>query len=130
VDGIQIQDALLDLMFVEDRAWRMTIGRGLGQPADRLRVLAFVEPRPAGEFAKLAQHVELHASALSACVLVLLRLDEDRLRLLRALAAAGVHLLALVMGPALAVSPSLATAVHAIDPSDVAASLARVAPVA
>jgi uncharacterized protein (DUF58 family) len=127
VGGIRVQDALLDLMFVEDRAWRMTIGRGLGQPSDLLRVLAFVEPRPAAQFAKLVQHVELHAPALSACVLVLLRLDEQRLTLLRALAAAGVHLLVLVMQPSQAVSLNPAMSVHTIDPGDVGASIARLA---
>ncbi len=83
VDGMHTQDALLDLMFVEDRTWRLTIGRGLGQQSDLLRVLAFVVPRPGDQFARLAQHVLLHGSALSACVLVLLRLDDER----RALAA-------------------------------------------
>jgi uncharacterized protein (DUF58 family) len=130
VDGMHTQDALLDLMFVEDRAWRLTIGRGLGQQADLLRVLAFVEPRPGDQFARLAQHVLLHASALSACVLVLLRLDDERLGLLRALTAAGVHLLVLVMAPAQGTSTGDAIAAHTVDPGDIAASLARLAPVA
>jgi uncharacterized protein (DUF58 family) len=130
VDGMHTQDALLDLMFVEDRAWRLTIGRGLGRQSDLLRVLAFVAPRPGDQFARLAQHVLLHGPALSACVLVLLRLDDERLGLLRALAAAGVHLLVLVMGPAQAAGADDAIAVHTIDPGDIAASLARLAPIA
>jgi uncharacterized protein (DUF58 family) len=130
VDGIHTQDALLDLMFVEDRAWRLTIGRGLGQQSDLLRVLAFVEPRPGDQFARLAQHVLVHGSALTACVVVLLRLDDERLSLLRALTAAGVHLLVLVMAPAPATRTDDAIAVHAIDAADIANSLARLAPVA
>ena len=90
-------------------------------------MLAFVEPRPRDQFARLAQHVLQHGPALSACVLVLLRLDAERRRLVRALAAAGVHLLVLVMGPAQAASPDDAIALHAIDPGDIAASLARLA---
>ncbi len=125
VDGMHTQDALLDLMFVEERAWRLTIGRGLGQQADLLRVLAFVEPRPGGEFARLAQHVLEHGPALSACVLVLLRLDAERLGLLRALAAVDVHLLVLVMGPAQATSTDDAIVLHTIDPDDIVSSLAR-----
>jgi uncharacterized protein (DUF58 family) len=130
VDGIRTQDALLDLMFVEDRAWRFTIGRGLGQQSDLLRVLAFVEPSSADQFARLAEHVLVHGSALSACVVVLLRLDDERLGLLRALTAAGVHLLVLVMAPALAANTDDSIAVHTIDPADIATSLARLAAVA
>jgi uncharacterized protein (DUF58 family) len=125
VDSMHTQDALLDLMFVEDRAWRLTIGRGLGQVSDLLRVLAFVEPRSAGGFARLAQHVLGHAPALSACVLVLLRLDDERRRLLRTLSAAGVHLLVLLTGAGDTTTDESAVPVHSVDPGDVAASLAR-----
>jgi uncharacterized protein (DUF58 family) len=130
VDGMHTQDALLDLLFVEDRTWRLTIGRGLGQESDLLRVLAFVVPRPGDQFARLAHHVLLHGSALSACVLVLLRLDDERRALLRALTAAGVHLLVLVVGSTPATSAEDAIPVHPIDPADITASLARLAPVA
>ena len=127
VDGMHRQDALLDLMFVEDRAWRLTIGRGLGQQLDLLRVLAFVEPRPADQVAHMTQHVLQHGSGLTACVLVLLRLDDERRRLLRALHAAGVHLLVLVMGAAGAPAAEGAITAHCVDPGDIAASLARLA---
>jgi uncharacterized protein (DUF58 family) len=130
VDGMHTQEALLDLMFVEEQAWRLTIGRGLGQQADLLRALAFVTPRPADQFASLAQHVLLHGSALSACVLVLLRLDEERRVLLRALRAVGIHLMVLVVAPARVNTVDDTTAVHTIDPTDVAGSLALLAPAA
>jgi len=125
VCGMRTQDALLDLMFVEDRAWRLTAGRGLGQQADLLRVLAFVQPRPADGVHQLVKHVVSHGPALSACVLVLLRLDPARQRLLDALRAFGVPLLVLVTGPVDAVSATHAPAFHAVDPADVGGSLAR-----
>src|SRR4029078_2494343 len=31
VGGLEMRDALLDLVFVEDRAYRLTVGRGLGR---------------------------------------------------------------------------------------------------
>lgn len=130
VDGMHTQDALLDLMFVEDRAWRLTIGRGLGQQSDLLRELAFVQQRPSDQFPRLAQHVLLHGPALSACVLVLLRLDEERRSLLRALTAAGVHLLVLVVNASQATSTDAMTLFCAIDPADIPGSLARLAPAA
>lgn len=127
VCGMRAQDALLDLMFVEDRAWRLTAGRGLGQQADLLRVLAFVQPRSADGLDDLVQHVLHHGPALSACVLVLLQLDRARQRLLDALRALGVPLLVLVTGPVDPESATNAPAFHAVDPADVGGSLARLA---
>jgi uncharacterized protein (DUF58 family) len=124
VSSIETRDALLDLMFVEGRAYRLTTGRGTGQSAELLRVLAAVEPSIATDFALLSQQVLMHVGALSACVIVLLGLDDERRALIERLTALGLAPLVLVIGQ----RPAGRTdhAVHWIDPQDIAASLAGV----
>jgi uncharacterized protein (DUF58 family) len=122
VSGLQIYDALLDLVFVEDRAYRLTVGRGLGRTLDLLRELAAVEPCRAHSFDLLAAHVLDHAQALTGCILVLLRMDEQRRRLVQRLRGLGVQLLVLVTAPE-RTTPEDGVVTHAVNPRDVGASL-------
>jgi uncharacterized protein (DUF58 family) len=126
VAGLQIRDALLDLVFVEDRAYRMTVGRGLGRTLDLLRELAAVEPCRGQRFELLAAHVSEHAQALTGCILVLLRMDEERRRLVRHLRSLGVHQLVLVTGSE-SPAPEDGVVMHPIDPRDVGGSLQALA---
>ena len=112
----------LDLVFVEDRAYRLTVGRGLGRTLDLMRELAAVEPCQGHSFDLLAAHVLEHAPALSGCILVLLRMDEQRRALVRRLRGLGVHLLVLVMGPERP-RPEDGVVMHAVNPRDVGAAL-------
>ena len=116
-------EALLDLLFVEDRAYRYTAGRGVGQPIELLRVLAAVEPAPRADFSLLAGQVLAQAAGLSACVTVLLGLDPARRALVDGLRQRGVQQLVLVMGHDrhAAAEPGM----HWIDPQDVAGALRR-----
>lgn len=122
VSGLEIHDALLDLVFVEDRAYRLTVGRGLGRMLDLLRELAAVEPCRGHTFDLLAAHVLEHAQALSGCILVLLRMDEQRRRLVQRLRGLGVQLLVLVTTSERANSED-GVMMHAVNPRDVGASL-------
>ena len=122
VSGLRIDDALLDLVFVEDRAYRLTVGRGLGRTLDLLRELAAVEPCRGHSFELLAAHVLEHAQALSGCILVLLRMDEQRRRLMQRLRGLGVQLLVLVTAPE-PPSPEEGVTMHAVNPRDVGTSL-------
>jgi len=83
-------DALLDLMFVERQAYTLTQGRGLGAPAELLRVLATLSGSHEGGIAALAESVELSAHRLSGAICVLLAWDEPRRRLVGGLRARGV----------------------------------------
>jgi uncharacterized protein (DUF58 family) len=122
VSGLQIRDALLDLVFVEDRAYRLTVGRGLGRTLDLLRELAAVEPCRGHSFELLAAHVLEHAQALSGCILVLLRMDEERRRLVQRLRGLGVQQLVLVTGSE-SPAPENGVVMHAVNPRDVGGSL-------
>jgi uncharacterized protein (DUF58 family) len=115
------QDALLDLMFVEDRTYVFTSGRGLGEAAELLRVLAAVEPAEQGEFARLAHHVLGNARRLSGCIVILLELDEARREFLERLRPLA-HALVLLVAEQ---PPARESGVTWIDPRDVAGSLGQ-----
>lgn len=81
------RDSLLDLMFVGDRAYVFTGGRGLSHAEQMLEVLASVDLNPLGDPTALEQMVLRHAPGLSGCILVLLSWDAARERLRDALEA-------------------------------------------
>ncbi len=94
---LQTQDSLLDLLFVGARAFRFTIGRGLGHTQQMLEVLAGVDLCPGEPFAGLRRLVLEHTGDLSGCIVILIQIDEERLELLRQLRALGIPVLALVL---------------------------------
>jgi uncharacterized repeat protein (TIGR01451 family) len=113
------QDALLDLMFVEDRTYLFTAGRATGDVSELLRVLAALQSTPEASFERLAQHVLSHATRLSGCVLVLLDLDAPRRALVERLRAHAHVLVLVVRNAPCPPEPD----VQWIDPRDPAASL-------
>ena len=84
-------ESLLDLMFVENRTYTFTQGRGLGAPAELLRVLATVEPSR-GKFSELAEAAILGARRMSGGICVLLGWDEARRNLVASLRGVGIPL--------------------------------------
>ncbi len=120
---LSLGDALLDLMFVEDRAVTVTAGRGIASVGALLRELAQVAACTDRSFDVLAAQVESHASRLSACILVLLGLDAARVQLIRSLRMAGVPQIVLAVS-GLPIAPVGGEAVHRIDPANIAATLA------
>jgi uncharacterized protein (DUF58 family) len=91
------QDALLDLLFVEDKLHTVTGGRGLDTDEGMLEALAGVEPCAGGRFEELANAVRGHAARISGCVCVFLAWDEERRRLVRDLRASNLAVVALVV---------------------------------
>jgi len=85
-------ESLLDLVFVEGRAYTFTQGRGLGTGTDLIRVLAAVSPSPADKFGTLAEAVLLGAARISGAIVVLLAWDEARRALVASLRARGIPL--------------------------------------
>jgi len=59
---------------------------------------------------------------LSGCILVLLRVDEPRRRLIQRLRSLGVQLLVLVMEPQITAAED-GVVLHAVNPRDVGGSL-------
>ena len=123
-------DALLDLMFVEGRAYTLTQGRGLGAPAELLRVLATVPESLGDGFATLAEAVDMGAHRLSGAICVLLAWDGRRRRLVGGLRARGIPVRVwVVTGDGAPPEPGPMASDPAnfrvVRPGDVAAELAR-----
>lgn len=94
---VQQQDSLLDLVFVEDRAYCMTSGRNVAQVERVLHLLAAAGPCRDKPFSRLARFVAGRAPAMSGCICVLLAWDEPRQALVANLRAMGIPLLVLVI---------------------------------
>ena len=91
------QDTLLDFMFVGEKAYQFTGGRGLSHLDEMLEILACVEACEECSFSKLIPLVMQHTSTLSACICILLEWDEPRRELIRKLRTAGIPALGLLV---------------------------------
>lgn len=118
---LTLGDALLDLMFVEDRALTVTAGRGIASAGALLRELAEVAPCRARPFDVLATRVSEHASRMSACIHVLLAFDAPRRDMVQALRVAGVPQIVLVVAREDVAGADVP--VHRIDPDRLAETL-------
>lgn len=85
--SIRDQDALLDLLFVGDRAWRFTSGRGLAGTENMLEILACVACCTTSPFQALEQLVLQHAAESSGFICIFLDWDGQRRHLVRRLRA-------------------------------------------
>lgn len=92
------RDALLDLMFVGDRAYRFTVGRGLGRSENMLEILACVAAHESGSIRDLADLVLRHHAETSAVICVLLDWDDARRRLVADVQKRGIPVLAFIVG--------------------------------
>lgn len=127
VEPLQSSDNLLDLMFVADRAYTFTGGRGLLSSEAMLEILACVEAS-SEDFSKLDSAVRQHASALSACVCVFLTWDQPRYNLVNYLHTLGIPVRILVIGNSAAkVQISILPNLHFLDPEHLELGLANLA---
>lgn len=126
---IDRQDSLLDLMFVGERAYVFTAGRGLAHSTQLLEILAGVDLQPAGDPTSLEDLVFSHLARLSGCVLILLRWDPTREELRRRLEARRVPTLTFVVSPDPAPpGVTLPAATYWVEAGKAAAMLASLAP--
>lgn len=114
-------DSLLDLMFVEGRAYTLTQGRGLGAAAELLRVLAAVSLSRGASFAPLAEAVALGAARISSAICVLLAWDEPRQRMVQSLRARGLPVRVWVVHGEGEAAPPLAPGPMALASADLRA---------
>lgn len=120
------RDSLLDLMFVGDRAYTFTAGRGLAHGEQMLQILAGVDLHPTLDFADLERLVLRHVRELSGCILILLAWDAPRQRLHQHLRSLDLPLLTFVVrSPDPAHSEPLPPDVLAIRPGHAEEDLAN-----
>lgn len=91
------QDSLLDFLFVGAQSYCFSAGRGLGNVAGILEVLASVAPCRDKSFGVLTRCVLDRASQMAACILVLLEWDTQRQELVAKLRGLGVPVRVLVI---------------------------------
>lgn len=83
VNNIDLQDSLLDLMFIGTEAYCFTSGRNLGSAERMLEILASVESCSSQKFSSLTRQVQERTGMMSGCILVLLSWDDQRQELVR-----------------------------------------------
>ena len=93
----QTQESLLDLMFVADRAYCFTAGRGLGTTEKMLEILAGVTTCQDQSFASLTSTVMNRVSLLSGCICILIHWDEARKKLICSLQEFNIPTLVIVV---------------------------------
>ncbi len=94
---IDCGDALLDLLFVGDKAYHFTAGRSIAHLEQILEILACVSANTSEPFSRLANLLLSQAAVLSSCVVILLDWDSERRELLRQLDGLGLPLLVLLV---------------------------------
>ncbi len=122
--GLRLGDALLDVLFLEQRMVTVTAGRPGGGIEGVLRELALAGPAEGADFAALADAVRAHAPSCAACLHVFVKWDEPRAALVQSLHGLGLAQLVLVVGAIPAARTPDGVPLHRVDPDDVAASLA------
>jgi len=95
--SLQTQESLLDLMFVGDRSYCFTSGRGISHAERMLEILAAVQPCREQPFSHLASLVLNRAALLTSIICVLLKWDNERQEMIRRLKALGIPLIVLVI---------------------------------
>lgn len=87
VNNIDLQDSLLDLMFIGTEAYCFTSGRSLGSVERMLEILASVNVCRGQPFSALTRQVLERSGLLSGCLCVFLSWDEKRQELVTHLRA-------------------------------------------
>ncbi|MBI3551410.1 MAG: DUF58 domain-containing protein [Elusimicrobia bacterium] len=123
------QESLLDLLFVGDKAYCFTAGRGQGGPETLLEVLACAEICSDKPFSELGASVASRRESLSGCLCVLLAFDDQRRELVRRLRSLGVPVVAAVVSDPLLLSDETCAAegLHRLEPGRIAEGLAGMA---
>lgn len=105
VEPLSGGDALLDLMFVADRAYTFTGGRGVLATNALLEALACIEFQTTAKFVTLSQAVLTHAPLLSACLCIFLNWDAPRRELVHQLRILNIPLKVLIINDQIELEP-------------------------
>lgn len=94
------QESLLDLLFIGNKSYCFTAGRGLGTADQMLQILASVQNCADKSFEALEHLVFGHLPLVSGCVCVLQQWDEPRRQFIQKLKAVNVPVTVLIVVPA------------------------------
>ena len=94
---VRTQESMLDLLFVEDQAHRISTGRGVDHTGQLLKTLAVVNACTDKPVETLFPLLREHAARISGCICILLAWDDERRELVRILSELSIPLKILVM---------------------------------
>ena len=94
---IDTQESLLDLIFVGDKPYNFTTGRGLSSPSAMLKILACAQIASDKGFDTLACSVLKNSSLFSGCILILCGFDNVRRELHNRLLQSKIKVLTLAI---------------------------------
>ncbi len=95
--SLDTEQALLDLMFVQQGARVHTVGKNVERVDKMLEVLAGLDMESQPDWEALGQMVLSHADSLTTCFVVLCGWSDERAQLVNRLAASGVQLCVLLV---------------------------------
>ncbi len=78
-------DSFIDLMFVSDKAYQLSSGRGMAQRDNMLEVLAAVTASQNKDFSNLLSLITRNLNTLSSAIIILIDWDDNREALLQLL---------------------------------------------
>jgi len=90
--SVDTEQALLDLMFVQQGTRVLTVGKNVERVDQMLEVLAGLDMESLPDWEALRKMVLSHSDALTTCIVVLCDWNEERAQLVNSLAASGVQL--------------------------------------
>ena len=116
VSTVETQESLLDLMFVGNKAYCFSSGRGVSHTDSMMEILACVRPCHDRPFSELSSLLLNHASRVSGCICILLVWDKERREMIRMLRGIGVPLKVIVVTEQADVANTADTAEENTDP--------------
>jgi uncharacterized protein (DUF58 family) len=121
------QESLLDLLFVGNKSYCFTAGRGLGTADQMLEILASAQNCADKPFAALEHLVLGHIAAVTGCVCILQKWDETRRKFIEKLNALNVPTMVLLVVPPGGAPADAAGTLHILEAGKIADGLARLA---
>lgn len=91
--AVDTRECLLDLIFVQQGAKVLTVGRGVAKVENMLEVLAGVEVDMKPNWSELEKLVLQHGESLTACIMVMCSWSEERKQLISRWEVSGLNLL-------------------------------------
>jgi len=125
VYAIDTQECLLDLMFVEAKAYCYSAGRGQLLAKNMLEVLAGVQANAGLSFTDLHHAVMGRRAELSSCICILLAWDDARKAFIEQLHAMGLPVLALVVS-SLPIEKEATPWLRVLEPGNIQQGLALI----
>ena len=120
--GFDRSEALLDLMFIADKAHTVTAGRGMDRVDKLLEVLAGVRIEEKTDLETLSLTVVRHRDSVTSCLLILNGWDAARKDFIKTMLASGVPCVPLVIGNGAAPEGLIG---HWLEAGSIAADLLR-----